>query len=75
MELESSFVCASGQLQPALAFAVIFLLRAGCWPSLENNVTYFGFESPVNLLLSFALYWDMWGFPVGCACTVTEAFD
>lgn len=82
VELESSLVCASDQLQPALAFAVTLLLRAGCWPSLENNVTYFGFETPVNLLLSFALCWDMWGFPVrkaflhvGCACTVTEAFD
>lgn len=55
---------ASDQLQPALAFAVTLLLRAGCWLPLENNVTYFGFETPVNLLLSFALCWDMWGFPV-----------
>lgn len=68
-------VCASDQLQHALAFAVTLLLRADCWPSLENNVTYFGFETPVNLLLSFALCWDMWGFPFGCACTVTETFD
>lgn len=58
VELESSLLCAIDHLQPALAFAVTLLLRAGCWPSLENNVTYFGFEIPVNLLLSFALYWD-----------------
>lgn len=64
VELESSLVCAIDHLQPALAFAVTLLLRDGCWPSLENNVTYFGFEIPVNLLLSFALYWDLWGFPV-----------
>lgn len=43
---EQPCVC-SDQLQPALAFAVTLLL--------ENNVTYFGFETPVNLLLSFTL--------------------
>lgn len=44
---EQLCVCQWPAAEPALAFAVTLLLRAGCWPSLENNVTYFGFETRV----------------------------